>query len=76
MARGALEPLATAGSESFVAYAILLAFMVGMFQLFLGMFRLGVLLNFLSHPVVLGFVNAAAIKILYQGERTDIVTVC
>ncbi|MEE4216820.1 MAG: SulP family inorganic anion transporter [Xanthomonadales bacterium] len=63
MTAAALEPLATAGGEAFIGYAILLAFMVGLFQLVLGMFRLGVLLNFLSHPVVLGFVNAAAIII-------------
>jgi MFS superfamily sulfate permease-like transporter len=59
----ALEPLATAGSEAFVGYALLLSLMVGLFQLMMGMFRMGVLLNFLSHPVVLGFVNAAAIII-------------
>ena len=63
MTAAALEPLATAGGEAFIGYAILLAFMVGLFQLFLGFFRLGVLLNFLSHPVVIGFVNAAAIII-------------
>jgi MFS superfamily sulfate permease-like transporter len=63
MTAAALEPLATMGSEAFVGYAVLLAFMVGLFQLMLGMFRLGVLLNFLSNPVVLGFVNAAAIII-------------
>jgi len=63
MTAAALEPLATAGSEAFVGYALLLALMVGLFQLALGMFRLGVLLNFLSHPVILGFVNAAAIII-------------
>jgi len=63
MTAGALEPLATAGSEAFVGYALLLSLMVGLFQLAMGMFRLGVLLNFLSHPVVLGFVNAAAIII-------------
>lgn len=63
MTAAALEPLATAGSEAFIGYAFLLAFMVGLFQLAMGMFRLGVLLNFLSHPVVLGFVNAAAIII-------------
>jgi len=63
MTAAALEPLATAGGEAFIGYAVLLAFMVGLFQLFLGMFRLGVLLNFLSHPVILGFVNAAAIII-------------
>ncbi|MDH4021426.1 MAG: SulP family inorganic anion transporter, partial [Xanthomonadales bacterium] len=63
MTAAALEPLATAGSEAFVGYAVLLALMVGLFQLTLGLFRLGVLLNFLSHPVILGFVNAAAIII-------------
>jgi len=63
MTAAALEPMATAGSEAFVAYAVLLAMMVGLFQLLMGMFRLGVLLNFLSHPVILGFVNAAAIII-------------
>jgi MFS superfamily sulfate permease-like transporter len=63
MTAAALEPLATAGSEAFVGYALVLSLMVGLFQLMLGMFRLGVLLNFLSHPVVSGFVNAAAIII-------------
>jgi len=63
MTAAALEPLATAGSDAFIGYAVLLALMVGLFQLALGMFRLGVLLNFLSHPVILGFVNAAAIII-------------
>ncbi len=63
MTAAALEPLATSGSEAFIGYALLLSLMVGLFQLMMGMFRLGVLLNFLSHPVVLGFVNAAAIII-------------
>lgn len=59
----ALEPLATAGSEGYIAYAILLAFMVGAFQLCLGVLRLGVVVNFLSHPVIAGFTNAAALII-------------
>lgn len=63
MTAAALAPLATAGGEAFIGYALLLSLMVGLFQLAMGMFRLGVLLNFLSHPVVLGFVNAAAIII-------------
>ena len=63
MTAAALEPLATAGGEAFVGYALLLSLMVGLFQLIMGMFRLGVLLNFLSHPVIAGFVNAAAIII-------------
>jgi SulP family sulfate permease len=59
----ALEPLATAGSDAYIAYAVLLAFVVGIFQLLLGLLRLGVMVNFLSHPVVNGFTNAAAIII-------------
>lgn len=63
MTATALEPLATAGSEMFVAYAILLALLVGLFQLLLGVLRLGLVVNFLSHPVVNGFTNAAALII-------------
>jgi sulfate permease, SulP family len=63
MTSTALAPLATAGSEAFIAYAILLALLVGVFQFLLGVFRLGMIVNFLSHPVVNGFTNAAAIII-------------
>ena len=63
MTAAALEPIATAGSKQYVAYAILLALMVGLFQLMLGVFRLGLVVNFLSHPVVNGFTNAAALII-------------
>ena len=63
MTSASLEPLATAGSEGYIAYAILLALMVGVFQLTLGVLRLGLVVNFLSHPVVNGFTNAAAIII-------------
>ena len=63
MTAASLEPLATAGSEGYIAYAILLALMVGMFQFLLGVLKLGLVVNFLSHPVVNGFTNAAAIII-------------
>ena len=63
MTAASLEPLATAGSEAFIAYAVLLALTVGVFQFLLGVFRLGLIVNFLSHPVVNGFTNAAAIII-------------
>ena len=63
MTATALQPLATAGSEAYVAYAVLLALLVGAFQFSLGLLRLGLLVNFLSHPVVNGFTNAAAIII-------------
>jgi SulP family sulfate permease len=58
-----LEPLARAGSAEYVVYAVLLALTVGVLQLTLGVLRLGVVVNFLSHPVVVGFTNAAAIII-------------
>src|SRR3989338_4495997 len=58
-----LAPLAATGSSQFIALAILLAMMVGIIQLLLGVFKLGVVVNFLSHPVIIGFTNAAAIII-------------
>jgi len=63
MTFASLAPLATTGSERFIAYAIVLALMVGVVQLGLGLLRLGLVVNFLSHPVVNGFTNAAAIII-------------
>ncbi len=59
----ALQPLATTGSHAYIGYAVVLAMMVGLFQFGIGLFRLGLVVNFLSHPVVHGFTNAAAIII-------------
>lgn len=58
-----LAPFATAGSSEFIALAILLSLLVGAIQLSLGIFKLGIIVNFLSHPVIVGFTNAAAIII-------------
>ena len=58
-----LAPLATVGSAEFVALAVMLALLVGLVQLVLGVFKLGVIVNFLSHPVIVGFTNAAAMII-------------
>ncbi len=63
MSAASLESLATAGSPGFIAYSIALAMTVGIFQFTLGVLRLGLVVNFLSHPVVNGFTNAAAIII-------------
>ncbi len=63
MTAASLEPLAATGSEGYIAYAILLAMVVGLLQFLLGVLRLGLVVNFLSHPVVNGFTNAAAIII-------------
>ncbi|MDH3885442.1 MAG: SulP family inorganic anion transporter, partial [Desulfobacterales bacterium] len=58
-----LEPLATAGSQQYIAYAVLLALLIGVFQFSLGILKLGLVVNFISHPVVNGFSNAAALII-------------
>ena len=59
----ALARFAAPGTEQFIALAILLALMVGIMELAMGLFRLGAIVNFLSHPVIVGFTNAAAIII-------------
>ncbi|HET7595635.1 MAG TPA: sulfate permease [Burkholderiales bacterium] len=58
-----LAPLAMAGTDAYVALAILLALLSGLFQIAFGLMRMGILLNFLSYPVLMGFVNAAAVII-------------
>ncbi len=55
--------IATPNSPDFISLAILLAFMVGSIQFLMGIFRLGFLVNFLSHPVIAGFTSAAALII-------------
>lgn len=63
MSAAALEPLATSGSAEFITYSITLSLVVGIFQFSLGILRLGMVVNFLSHPVINGFTNGAAIII-------------
>ena len=58
-----IAPLALRGSEQFVSFAILLALLSGVLQIAFGLLRMGALLNFLSYPVLMGFINAAAIII-------------
>jgi SulP family sulfate permease len=58
-----LAPFAATGSEHYIALAIMLSLLVGVVQLGLGVFKLGVIVNFLSHPVIVGFTNAAALII-------------
>ncbi|TXB62630.1 SulP family inorganic anion transporter [Phaeodactylibacter luteus] len=55
--------LAEGGTETYIMLAITLALFVGAIQFLLGAFRLGFLVNFLSHPVISGFTSAAALII-------------
>ncbi len=55
--------IAEVGSDRFIQLVIMTAFGVGIFQLLMGLFRMGFLVNFLSHPVLSGFTSAAALII-------------
>jgi len=57
---GALNP---DSPEQYLLYALTLAFLVGLIQFTMGLFRFGFVVNFLSHPVINGFTSAAAIII-------------
>ncbi len=59
----ALAPLVEEGTAGYLAAAALLALLVGLVHLILGLGRLGFLVNFLSHSVLVGFTAAAAIII-------------
>jgi len=63
MTAAALTPLAVPFSEEFIGLALLLSLMVGVIQFTLGAVKLGTIVNFVSHPVILGFMNAAAVII-------------
>lgn len=63
MTAAAVAPLAVPGSEDYISLALLLTLMVGVIQFVLGVVKLGSAVNFVSHPVILGFMNAAAIII-------------
>jgi len=59
-----LSPLAETGSAAYVALALTLALLVGVIQLAMGLARLGSLLNFVSHTVVVGFTAGAGVLII------------
>ena len=51
------------GTDQFYAYVTMLALLSGLFQLGFGLARAGMLLSLVSHPVLMGFINAAALII-------------
>ncbi len=63
MTAAAVGQVAEAGSMGYVAAAASLAFLSGLFLFLMGIFRLGFLANFLSHPVISGFITASGVLI-------------
>ena len=85
MTAAAVGKIADQGSADYIAAAITLAFLSGGFLVLMGIFRLGFLANFLSHPVIAGFITASGIIIAasqleahfrYQGGRADALSSC
>lgn len=63
MTAAAVTPLAVPFTDDYIGLALLLTLLVGAIQFLLGAVKLGTIVNFVSHPVILGFMNAAAIII-------------
>jgi sulfate permease, SulP family len=59
-----VKPFAVPGSQDFISMVLTLTFLAGAFQLVLGLARMGQLVNFISHSVVIGFTAGAAILIV------------
>lgn len=59
----AIGQVAQTGTAGYAIAALTLAFLSGGFLVLLGLFRLGFLANFLSHPVIAGFITASGILI-------------
>jgi SulP family sulfate permease len=58
-----ISPLAQAGTTTYISLVLTLTLMAGLFQLILSLARLGSLVNFVSHSVVVGFTSGAAVVI-------------
>ncbi len=59
-----LTPIAEPGSQQFIELSFLLAFLVGGIYLLVGLFRLGLIMSFISHSAVKGFTSAASLIII------------
>jgi SulP family sulfate permease len=69
MTAAAIGNIAEPGSPELLLAAVTLAFLSGAFLILLGVFRLGFLANFLSHPVIAGFITASGILIAMSQLR-------
>lgn len=63
MTASAIGEIAAQGTAAYLAAAMLLAFLSGAMLIAMGLFRLGFVANFLSHPVISGFITASGLLI-------------
>jgi len=70
MTAAAIGEHVSSGAPQYWAFAITLAFMSGLILLLMGLMRLGFLANFLSHPVISGFISASGLLIATSQLKT------
>ena len=70
MTAAAVGEHAAAGTHAYWQIAITLAFLSGGMLLIMGLLRLGFLANFLSHPVISGFISASGLLIAASQMKT------
>jgi SulP family sulfate permease len=58
-----MSTLAEPGSKDYIELVLMATFLTGVFQLAMGFLRMGVLVNFISHTVVVGFTAGAGLLI-------------
>ncbi|MCE0505884.1 sulfate permease [Roseivivax sp. GX 12232] len=63
MTAAAVGKVAEAGTADYATAALTLAFLSGLILVALGLLRLGFLANFISHPVIAGFITASGLLI-------------
>ena len=61
---GIIAPHAVTGSPQYIGLSLTVMMMVGIIQLSFGLFRLGSLVNFISHTVIIGFTAGAGFLII------------
>lgn len=59
-----MSTLAQPGSAAYIELVLMATFLTGVFQLAMGLGRMGVLVNFISHTVVVGFTAGAGLLIM------------
>ncbi|MEQ9424991.1 MAG: SulP family inorganic anion transporter [Cyclobacteriaceae bacterium] len=61
-----LSPMAEVGTQAYLELALTITLIAGVIQFLLGVARLGSLINFVSHSVIVGFTSGAAILIAFS----------
>lgn len=64
MVASTLAPIAVLGTKEYLSYSILLSLIVGILCIFGGIFKLGFISNFLSKPILTGYINGLALSII------------